>query len=145
MGASGNSPDAHPAYSISHYMVWIFYRTGVLMGIVKTVNLEPGMTLESDVRDRSGRLLLRLNTQITEKSLRTLKAWGVTGVRIKDVADTASSADGNPVPDISPAILKAARDEASNFFTLSNLEHPLILELFEICVTKISLRGQEQK
>ncbi len=115
------------------------------MGIVKTVNLAPGMTLESDVRDRSGRLLLRLNAQITEKSLRTLKAWGVTWVRIKDVADAVSSTDALPVPDITPAILEAARDEASKFFALSNLEHPLIRELFEICVTKTSLRIQQEK
>lgn len=115
------------------------------MGIVKTVNLEPGMTLESDVRDRSGRLLLRLNSQITEKSLRTLKAWGVPGVHIKDITEVVSPINGSAVPVIEPAILKAARDEASDFFVLSNLDHPVICELFEICVAKIALKSQAEK
>lgn len=115
------------------------------MGTVKTVNLVPGMTLGSDVRDRSGRLLLRLNSQITEKSLRTLKAWGVPGVHIKDAVEAVSPINGNAVPAIEPAILKAARDKASDFFARSNLDHPVIFELFEICVAKIALKSQAKK
>lgn len=115
------------------------------MGIVKTVDLEPGMTLESDVKDRSGRLLLRVNSKITEKYLHILKAWGVTEVRIKGAPDETSPASSSTVTDIDPSTLQTARDEASYFFAHANIEHPLVRDLFDICVTRIALRNQGKK
>lgn len=114
------------------------------MGVVKTADLEPGMTLECDVKDRSGRLLLRANSEITGKYLHTFKAWGITEVRIKGAADETSPA-GDAVPDIDPATLQAARDEAVHLFSRANIEHPLVRELFGICVTRIALRPQAGK
>lgn len=115
------------------------------MGVVKTADLAPGMTLECDVKDRSGRLLLRMNSTITGKYLHTLKAWGVTEVRIKGAADETSPATSSTVTDIDPSILQTARDEAAHLFAHTNTEHPLIRDLLEICVTRIALRNQVGK
>lgn len=113
------------------------------MSVVRTTDIEPGMTLECDVRDRSGRLLLRVDTQMNEKYLQTLKAWGITEVRIKGELEEAPKAR-NVENDIDPGVLQAATEETSRHFAHSNIEHPLIDSLFDICLNRNALRKQAE-
>lgn len=113
------------------------------MSVVKTVDIEPGMTLECDVRDRSGRLLLRTDTQINEKYLQTLKAWGVTEVRIKGASEELPQPSGTEVG-IDSAVLQAATEEITRHFAHANIEHPLVKNLFDICLTRMALRKQAE-
>lgn len=113
------------------------------MSVVKTADIEPGMTLECDVRDRSGRLLLRTDTQINEKYLQTLKAWGVAEVRIKGESEDAPQAR-NTGAGIDPAVLQAATEEISRHFARANIEHPLVRSLFDICLARMALHKQAE-
>jgi len=52
------------------------------MGIVRTPQLEPGMTLAEDVRDVNGRLLLNKGSRLEQSHIRIFKIWGITEVNI---------------------------------------------------------------
>ncbi len=52
------------------------------MGYITVDKLKPGMTLDEDVRDVNTRLLLSKGQKVTEKHLRILRIWGVSGVSI---------------------------------------------------------------
>ena len=43
------------------------------MPTLLTDDLAPGMVLAQDVKDRSGRLLVRTGTELTERSLKVLR------------------------------------------------------------------------
>ncbi|NTW99914.1 MAG: hypothetical protein HGB35_08325, partial [Geobacteraceae bacterium] len=47
------------------------------MGIIAIENIETGMVLASDVRDRSGRMLLGSGVELTQKHLVVFRTWGV--------------------------------------------------------------------
>ena len=46
------------------------------MAILSIDTISEGMVLMSDVRDRSGRLLLECGTEINAKHLRMFRTWG---------------------------------------------------------------------
>jgi diguanylate cyclase (GGDEF)-like protein len=52
------------------------------MDVIATENLSPGMVLEKDVHDRSGRLLLTAGCELTGKHIHILRTWGVAEVAI---------------------------------------------------------------
>lgn len=107
--------------------------------------IRPGMTLHSDIRDSSGRLLTKADTVLTEKHIKTLKTWGVTQARIKDDNDqgTAQLPDQSPPSD---ADIKQAEEVARYLFSQTNRDHPVIQQLLSISVQQIVTRlGMERK
>ena len=58
------------------------------MPTLVTEDLAPGMVLDQDVKDRSGRLLVRSGSELTERSLRVLRTWGVVEVRVLEDEQT---------------------------------------------------------
>ncbi|MGZ3595494.1 MAG: HDOD domain-containing protein, partial [Syntrophales bacterium] len=55
------------------------------MGIINLEDIQVGMVLAGDIRERSGRVLLASGSEITENHLRVFKMWGITEADIKDV------------------------------------------------------------
>ena len=53
------------------------------MGILSVDDLESGMIIAEDVRDRSGRLLIGAGAELSDKTLRVLKTWGVVEVEVE--------------------------------------------------------------
>ena len=53
------------------------------MGIIHVDKLKPGMILDQEVRDISGRLLLKKEKEIKSSHIRIFKIWGVTEVSIR--------------------------------------------------------------
>ena len=100
------------------------------MGIINIDDVKKGMTLADDIKDYRGLVLLRVGTEMMEKHLRICKMWGITeadveGVDSRDVAAQAAAA-------IDPERLQAAEAKAREAFCQTDLNHPMMQELFHL-------------
>jgi len=97
--------------------------------------LRAGDVLDSDVVERSGRLILGRGRTLSDKHIETLRAWGVIAVQIgRAPADGAS--DGGD-----DAALLAARSAVLPRFELNRAAHPLIAALIEIAAQRALAEG----
>ncbi len=98
--------------------------------------LRVGDILDSDVIERGGRLILGRGRVLSDKHIETLRAWGITEVRIgrDPVADAASGRADDPA-------LAAARDAVLPRFELNRAAHPLIAVLIEIAAERALAEG----
>jgi hypothetical protein len=69
------------------------------MGNVLVDNLKPGMTLNTDVTDSSGRLLVRGGTVISKDAIRMLKAREIAEVDIQGIEEEKAETDDPVQPD----------------------------------------------
>lgn len=90
--------------------------------------IQVGMVLGADVYDPNGLVLLRAGTMIDERTIRALKCWGFTEAPI--------SAAGNTAPDTAEQQRseQALREMFDAHFALSNLGHPVIQTLYDLCL-----------
>ena len=107
------------------------------MGRILLGALKPGMKLAGDVTERSGRVLLKAEIEITEKHLSILKKWGVTEV---DAIGTAEDSPVEEVHPIDPSILREAEVKAEALFRHTDRKHPAICELLRLCSLRIARR-----
>ena len=104
------------------------------MSKVPADNLIPGMVLAADVRDRSGRLLLKSGIELTTKHLHILRTWGVVEAEILDKDDHP---EVTTCPNaIDPELWKTIEEEISPLFRHADLTHPAIKELLRIRIVR---------
>ncbi|MGD2187252.1 MAG: HDOD domain-containing protein [Desulfobacterales bacterium] len=114
------------------------------MGIIHINKLKPGMVLEEEVRDISGRLLLKKGKNIQSAHIRIFKIWGITEVNIRGNNGNQNVTDSNLDPDKMAKI----KDSTQNLFRHVDLEHPALKEIFRISVefrSQYSLQDKEKK
>lgn len=99
--------------------------------------LQPGMLLKGDVTDKSGRLLTRSETLLTEKHINTFKTWGITHAEIRNEEDDADEVPGARAV-LSPQALEYAVNKAQELFLHNNREHPAVHELYNFCVQRLA-------
>lgn len=56
-------------------------------------DLEPGMILSKDIKDRTGRTLLKADMVLQEKHLKILKTWGISTIEIQGEETQADLAE----------------------------------------------------
>ena len=104
------------------------------MGKIPTDNLIPGMVLASDVRDRSGRLLLTGGTELNDRHLYILRTWGIIE------AEVAGEEEDPECPElanaISPELWSAIEGEITPFFRHADITHPAMKELLRMRIMK---------
>ena len=104
------------------------------MGLTQIENLEVGMTLANDVHDRAGRLLLGAGVELSQKHLTIFRTWGVMEV------DIVGSEDGDEschLPEeVTDEQLDAAMTALAPLFRNSDLEHPVMRELFRLAAAR---------
>jgi hypothetical protein len=94
-------------------------------------DIEPGMVLGAEVKDRTGRVLLSKGTTVTEKHLSIFKMWGVVNATIEN-ADK-EKIEAKAVADLDPSMLQQAQEEINLLFRfIEQQENPFILELKRI-------------
>lgn len=100
------------------------------------------MVTATEVKDRMGRTLLDSGQPITEKNLKTLKAWGVTEVNIESSEEPQKVLRKEPATiEAPPAIIK----EQDTLFKFTDRRHPAIAELYDVClVRKVQMRQENQ-
>lgn len=112
------------------------------MTLLKLDDLEAGMILKADVRDRSNRLLLTSGCEITAKHLGIFRAWGVLEAEVADDTQVVSRDNDEIFADTDPDLLVAAEEEARILFRHNDPTHPAISELMRICVQrKVAAHG----
>ncbi len=104
------------------------------MGTINVGDLQAGMVLASEVKNMNGQLLMPSGLSITEKHLGLLKAWGITEVDVEGVnkEDVVSQATAQ----MDPAILAAAEASTRELFKNTDMNHPAIVELLNLCVLR---------
>lgn len=96
------------------------------MGISSIDHLKPGAVLVSDVKDRSGRVILRAGVKLIEQHLKTLRAWGIAEV---DVEGVDTGIDGFVE---NPETFAQAETELNESFRHTDQQHPAMKELFRL-------------
>jgi len=104
------------------------------MGSLNLDDIQPGMTLADDVKDKSGRILLTAGQKVTDKHLKIFKMWGILEADITDNKD-----DGAPKvePEIDPLPNGEVQKEADEFFRHTDLDHPAVKEMYRLCIARI--------
>ena len=98
------------------------------MAHISIKDAEPDMELGEDVTDRSGRVLLRAGTSLSEKSIKVLKTWGITHITI---AGEDSNTPYQEIIAAHPELLEQANEMAAIRFKLVDKDHPLFKALIE--------------
>ncbi|MDD5286490.1 MAG: hypothetical protein PHD54_11580 [Desulfuromonadaceae bacterium] len=102
------------------------------MGLLTIDHLSEGMILKSDVHDRSGRLLLGCDTELSAKHIRMFRTWGVLEADIAGIDDQPVVA--SVAPNLDPASLAVAENELRPLFRNADLSYPAMAELFRLCL-----------
>lgn len=94
---------------------------------------EPGVVLAADVVDRHGRPLLRAGSELTERSIQSLKMWGVRSLSVEgDAPDEPSEAE------LDDPALRAEAEEvvAARFALVEPQHHPFLAVLRREALTE---------
>jgi hypothetical protein len=103
------------------------------MAMVALENLEPGMVLAADARDRNGRLLLGEGAELEAKHFFIFRTWGIVEAEIVGV----SEADSIECHDtITREKLNQAKDRLLPRYCHTDLEHPAVRELLRLAVLR---------
>ncbi len=104
------------------------------MKSIKIKSLKEGMVTAADVKDRMGRTILTVGQTVTAQNLKTLKTWGIVDISIEDSTMPKSDSQQEEVIDVvaSPAIIK----EQETLFKYSDRRHPVIVELYKVCLAR---------
>ena len=103
------------------------------MGTVAIENIETGMVLASDVRDRSGRMLLGSGAELTQKHLVIFRTWGVLEA---DIAGQGGQTAVQIPVDVDPLELAAAEASLASLFRHTNRSHPAVIELMRLAALR---------
>ncbi len=106
------------------------------MAIVRIKDLKLGMVLSNHAKDPNGRLLLTVGEEITDKHIRTFKAWGITEVDVEGIGDEEKVTEDLPSVINGEQIPTEVREEVDELFRYSDRQHPAIKELVELCTLR---------
>lgn len=95
-------------------------------------DLQPGIAVAEDVYDPQGRLLMSAGTELTERHLRACQLWGITRVRVAAEGLPPEAEAAGP----SPEQIARAELETRARFRNTDPAHPLVVELFRLCVLR---------
>lgn len=100
-------------------------------------DLQAGMVLAEDVFDQQGRMLMPVGTELTDRHLRACQLWGIMSIRIRAEGAGPEAVLHAPTPEQYAAAEAATRQR----FRLNDLTHPLVAELFQVCLTQAADRA----
>ena len=107
------------------------------MGKVQTGSLHPGMILQEEVKDRTGRVLLGAGKELTERHIRMFKMWGVIETEIQGIDQEEIAAQESKA--IDPMLLQEAEQQTRELFARAGVDHPAMKELARL-ITQRRLR-----
>jgi hypothetical protein len=103
------------------------------MNSVKIKLIREGMITATEVKDRTGRILLASGKTITSKHLKVLKTWGITEINIMSSNETPSdSGQSDKSISVDPSIIK----EMDKLFQFTDRRHPVVSEFYNLCLTR---------
>jgi hypothetical protein len=106
------------------------------MGVLHINDLEEGMVLAEDVKNRHGNILLPQGRPLTGKDILILKTWGITETDVEGVdRDKVESKEMESLP---PSVIAAIERELTELFT-EITDNPVMEEIYRI-VKKYKLK-----
>ena len=111
------------------------------MANINLEDIQPGMILESDVKDRNGRVLLGTGISITAKHLQIFKMWGITEADIRGIRKEEVVA--RVVSQFDPVLLQGVEDRIRESFRRTDKTHPFIGELVRLLTIRFARRDSE--
>lgn len=109
------------------------------MGIINLEDIQVDMVLASDIKDRTGRVLLAGGSKISEKHLRVFRMWGITEADIQGIEKDEIAA--NIVAQLDPLLVQEAEDKTQERFLHADMENPFSKELFRLMIIRSVRRG----
>lgn len=113
------------------------------MGIIHIKDIQPGMILKKELKDRSGIVLLGAGQEVTEKHLKIFKMWGIMEVDILGV--TGEEVTSKTLSQIDPFLIQEAEAQFRELFRHTDLKHPFMKELFGLVTLRKILHPSEGK
>lgn len=89
------------------------------------------MVLGSDVKDLSGRMLLKSGTEIGDKHLKVLRTWGVAGVDVENADDGDVATAELELEELPHEIIMAIEYEVGKRFVGVDISHPVMMALVD--------------
>lgn len=102
------------------------------------------MVTATDVHDKSGRLLLKAQTPITENRLTVLKTWGIQQVQIQSEGDSAPGDTPTPAP-LSSSTRRKAQEMLQRRFELAGKSHEALSVLYDFCLDYCAQQLERQQ
>jgi hypothetical protein len=106
------------------------------MGMIDTQLLSPGMIIDADVVDHTGRVVLPAGTILDDKHRRIFRMWGIAEVHVRESENSTRIDDVSEQLDSST--LESSTSAVKALFRHCNLNHVVMQQLFQIAVKKIS-------
>lgn len=109
------------------------------MTVLNLDQLKPGMVLEKDIKNLSGTILVPKGTRLTEKQIKTLKAWGSLNVleAKKSASPEKDSKDAN--------LIKEIQRKVAQLFCRANRDHPAVQIMMRLSVAdKLEQHSREK-
>lgn len=106
------------------------------MAIIPIDRLEAGMTLKSDVCDRSGRLLMPAGSELGDKQLKIFRTWGITEADILLGPDDLLTDETDIEYTVDPVVLAEAEQAVAELFHFNDPQHPMIHELMKVILKR---------
>lgn len=92
------------------------------------------MVTARDVTDLSGRVLLTAGVKITSRHLKIFRIWGIADICIEGGTETGIK--HTAIEGENPGQLQKVKEELKKQFCHNDLDHPVIQELFNICIER---------
>jgi hypothetical protein len=103
------------------------------MNSVKIKLIREGMVTATEVKDRTGRILLASGKTLTSKHLKVLKAWGITEINIMSPKESSSDSRQSAKSIlVDPSIVK----EMDKLFQFTDRRHPVVSEFYNLCLNR---------
>ncbi len=93
------------------------------------------MVIAKDIRNFSGELILSKGRPVSDKDIKTFKAWGILEIPVIGVSRKNES-ENSQENSVDPQLLKKAQIEVAKIFRHSNCKHPLMNELLQLSTQK---------
>ena len=104
------------------------------MGKLNLEDIQPGMKLERDVKERTGRILLRAGTEITDRHMNILRTWGVSEVDIENVTQEEVAAQA--ALQFDPEAFEKAEERIEQVFMHADRSQATVRELIRLCILR---------
>jgi hypothetical protein len=91
------------------------------------------MVTATEVKERTGRILLASGETITSKHLKVLKTWGITEINILSSKEPPS---GSVHRDKSISVDPSIGKEMGILFQFVDRRHPVVSEFYNLCLIR---------
>lgn len=104
------------------------------MNKIRTQNTKPGMRLATDVKNHHGVMILAKGCRLTKQHIDIFRMWGIVEIEVEDKPDATLTKETQPIDKVK---YKKAREKAMKRYQLTNVDHPAMVEIFNLFLDRV--------